>query len=75
MSVTKDNDIYVEIFKMGTERALNWATFRTFFTKRRAEKAVRNGHAWARNCIDERMVVLTAIVDVLPSSCRGLKQS
>jgi len=73
MSVDKCNNVYTEIFAMGSESALYWSIESTSWMERKAKTAVRKAHVWARNLIDRRLVVLNAIHDVDENGCRGLE--
>ncbi len=75
LSLTRGNSVYVEIFKMGSSQTLTYSTFGTGWRQRTAKKAVRKAHAWARDVIDSRLVVLNAIEEVDSSTCRGLNKS
>lgn len=71
ISPNKDNNVYIEIFHMGSRRTLRWRIFSTSWLERRAKSAVRKAHVWARNLIDQRLIVLNAIEEVDSNACRG----
>lgn len=76
LSPDKDNNIFTRVFYMGSaKKTIRWNTFRTSWLERKAMSAVRKAHVWARNVIDQRIVVLNAIEEVDPNRCRGLDKS